>query len=165
MNRLYVILFIISSQAQSAIVLSERTWCTGIAHRCKIEKSVVQGPVMFGDVSKAYTDLVTQHGYQGIPVQIGASHLFYVYNALGGVPYNYTFRTKLCDMNNNCVNYEKKIRLGWKEYYGETLYSSLEVFSDKIGREPIFADTEISGPQGAHDYKEASLLFDPFPYD
>ena len=60
---------------------------------------------------------------------------------------------------------EKKIKLDWKQIYSQTVYSSLTVSSNNIGREPITASTEIIGYPYDKKNKKASLLLAPFPYD
>ncbi|CEK10138.1 hypothetical protein [Legionella hackeliae] len=153
----------IASQVHAMTVLSERVWLTGPSPKGK--SSIVSTNLSFSaDVAKATTKLLDQFGYQGMAVGATATHSFYTYNGDGGSGIH-TLRAKFCDKRNNCVNYEKRIQLKWKEWYGETIINQLTIFSDYIGREPLYAYTAVDGIPSAKDYKEGSLFLKPFPYD
>lgn len=164
MKKLIFLILILSNEVHAVTILSEKSWITGsgTGHIEKIigsQEKYSSG----GDVAKAYTLVPDQIGYQGLQNKIGATHTFYAYN--GGMFSYHKFIAKLCDHKKNCFNYEKIISIKWGEYYGETIYSSLSVSEDGIGRYPIYAESTVSGQPYAHDFKEGSLILQPFPYD
>jgi hypothetical protein len=154
------ILFINNAQAYK--VLSERTWLSGGANGY-VQQSPL-APKLIGDVARATTFLVDQFGYEGIVNKITSKHTFYAYNS-SGIPNVYTCTAMLCDQNNKCVNFEKMVVVDWKQSYGETIYSFLEMTGKTVGREPIYAETSMAGYPNHFDRKEASFLLAPFPYD
>lgn len=153
----------ITSQVNAMTVLSEKVWLTGPSPIGE-SKRIISNISYSSDVAKATTRLPDHFGYQGIAAVVSATHSFYAYNGDGG-PGIHTFFGKLCDIRNNCVNYERRIQLNWKEWYGESIVNSLTIFSDYIGREPLYGQTIIDGIPSSKDYKEGSLFLKPFPYD
>ncbi len=155
---------LLATQVKAFTVLNERTWCTGYA-KCngKVEVKQTSG-AFIPEISKSDVILRDQQGYEGIEIGLGATHIFYIYN---GTPADviHILKANLCDMYNKCFYYEKTIRMGWKEVYSETVYSSVSLFRETIGKEPITAESEIEYSPTDRKQREAALLVAPFPYD
>jgi hypothetical protein len=161
-----ILLILFTAQAKAFTVLNERTWCTGNA-KCnsQVEIKHINGvsPLEI-EISKASVILKNQTGYEGIEIELGATHNFYIYN---GTPADviHVVKASLCDAYQNCFFYEKEIRMRWREVYSEKIYSSLRIFRETIGYEPIFANSEITFSPTDEMHAEATLLVEPFPYD
>lgn len=165
MKKLFL-LILLTNHACAVSILSEKTWITGIGYG-GVKKSLQQDNASnkIQDSVKATTWLLDQYGFQGLENTVGSTHVFYAYNGSHPATNYYKFTAKLCDMHDNCVNYEKTFTLEYGQYYGETIYSSLTIFSDEIGAQPIYADTEIESYPSDKSHKQSMLILKPFPYD
>ncbi|MBA2651475.1 MAG: hypothetical protein H0U73_04305 [Tatlockia sp.] len=150
------------NDAHAYKVLSEKTWVSGGGNG--YTKQSPLGSDIMRDVARATTFLVDQFGYQGIINTISSKHTFYIYNS-SGITGAFTCTAKLCDQNDKCVHFEKIVQIKWKETYGETIYSFLDMAGINVGREPIYAETALIGYPSHSDRKDASFLLAPFPYD
>src|ERR1019366_6449104 len=103
---LLIALSLMSCQLFAVTVISERFWCEGT------EKCTIEHRQSFTEI----TVLLDQWGYQGMENRIGSTHSFYCHNT-DGIPETHTIRAKLCEMRGNCANYEKEIRVDWKQVY------------------------------------------------
>lgn len=161
MIKLFIGLSLMSFQLYAVTVLSEKTWCTGDIN-CSSEH--MRSSISSGFTTIASVFLLNQWGYQGMMTNIGSSHSFYIYNS-DAVPQLHIIRAKLCDMRNNCANYEANIRVDWQQLYNDIVYLNLESTTGNLGREPIYAYTDILYSPESHASKEANLFLQPFPYD
>lgn len=161
----YLIFMFVFINSYSYTIISERYYCSGI-YQCgytKQEGKFSESSKLSVDTTNSITYLFDQFGYQGLPISLGATHVFYAYNGLGSD--KHIFKAKLCDMNNNCFNYEKEIRLKLGEYYAETIYSYLQILNDKFGAYNINASTRVEFYPVSESIKTAILAIKPFPYD
>ena len=159
-----VFLMLLASQAYPFTVISERIWCSGTT-KCNGNVRANDSLGTNGiETTRAGVFLQNMKGYQGLEIGLGATHTFFIYNG-DPVPAYHVLRATLCDMNNNCFNYEKTLSVGYRESYSETVYSQLSLFRNTIGAEPISAESKIEYSPVDRVFKEAMLLIEPFPYD
>lgn len=164
MKKVFLLMLLASQAYSSATILNERIWCTG---KAQCDGNIItseHNSQTSGDISKAQVILKDQVGYQGLEINLGATHTFYIYNA-SPADTVHILKAKLCDMNNNCFNYEKTIKVRYRSQFGETIYSSLALYRDRIGAEPITAESEIDYYPSDMQQRKATLLVTPFPYD
>ncbi|MGC1181567.1 hypothetical protein [Legionella sp.] len=158
------LLILLASQAHSTTILNQRIWCTGTieCHGSVVVNNIPKSFEM--PFSRANVIINNQKGYEGLQINVGATHTFFIYNS-GAVDAGGTLRAKLCDRYNRCFNYTKEVTVGWGSSYSETVYSTISVFRETVGAETITAESHINGYPSDHMYKEAMLLVAPFPYD
>lgn len=159
MMKLAIALSLMSCHVFAVTVISERFWCTGDA-KCAMEYKPASPSINSGTV----TWLLDQWGFQGMPTSIGSSHSFYVSN-IEAMNEPHIVKAKLCDMRGNCANFEKQINVESGGFYNEHINLTLNSTTSDVGREPIYAYTDIYYDREHHTSKEANLFLQPFPYD